>query len=137
MQEDWEQYSDHLPLYFNGLNLYVTELPNYNTQFIKEGGWLTPWRTLFPSAPYHDQCACDVKIKFKCFFHNKKRKAFRNFYFFTHMPAHLALVWCVYNIARATYVYYTCCLGHCNKENRKKKIKNIKLNSWSFFFSLC
>ena len=44
------------------------------------------------------------------------------------MPAHLALVWCMYNIAHATSVYYTSCLGHCNEENGKKKKRLKTLN---------
>ena len=39
-------------------------------------------------------------------------------------------------IARTTIVYDTYLLGHRNEEN-DRKIKNIKLNSWSFFFNLC
>ena len=55
---------------------------------------------------------------------------------YMHMPAHMPLVWCMQKIARATSVYDTYCLGHWNEEN-ERKIKNIKLNGWSFFFNLC
>ena len=35
-----------------------------------------------------------------------------------------------------TSLYDTYCLAHLNKENERKN-KNIKFNSWSFFFNLC
>ena len=53
-----------------------------------------------------------------------------------HTPAHAALVWCVSKIARATFVSDTYCVGHWNEENERTN-KNIKFNSWSFFFKLC
>ena len=51
-----------------------------------------------------------------------------------HTPAHTPLVWCVLKIACVTSVYDTYCLGHWNEESHGKN-KNIKLNSWSFFFN--
>ena len=52
------------------------------------------------------------------------------------MPVHSPLVWCVYKIARATSVYDIYGLEHW-KEANETKSKNIRLNSWSFFFNLC
>ena len=54
----------------------------------------------------------------------------------TCTPAHMPLVWHMWKIAHITFVNDTFCLGHWNKENERKN-KNIKCNSWSFFFNLC
>ena len=81
--------------------------------------------------PYHEQCACDVKIKFKCFFHNKKRKAFRKF-IFSHTCQHTWHQSDVCTIQLMPLLFITLLVWDIamkKMEKKKKKIKNIKLNS--------
>ena len=139
MQEDWEQqYSDHLPLYFNGLNLHMTDLLNYNTQFIKEWGWLTPWRTLFPSAPITSSVHVMLKSSSNVFSITKREKLSGNLFFHTHASTlGTSLMYVQYSSCHFCLLHFLSGTLQWRKWKKKKKIKNIKLNSWSFFFSLC